>query len=55
MTIKELREEMGMSRAEFSRVLEIPYRTIEDWEKGLRTPPEYVVRLIEYRLKNEPK
>ena len=43
--------------AAFDRILsgitEIPVRTLEDWEAGRRTPPEYIPRLIEYQLKYE--
>lgn len=28
-------------------------RTIEDWEAGKRTPPEYIPRLIKYQLEYE--
>lgn len=31
----------------------IPVRTLEDWEAGRRTPPEYIPQLIEYQLKYE--
>ena len=34
MTIKEARVQVGMSRAEMSRVFEIPIRTLEDWDAG---------------------
>lgn len=46
MTIQEMREYLGVSRAEFSRRYEIPTRTLDDWEKGRRTPPPYVVELL---------
>lgn len=52
-TIKELRESAGMSRKEFSEHTGIPVRTLEDWEAGRRTPPEYIPRLIAYQLKYE--
>ena len=52
-TIKELRESTGMSRKEFSEHTGIPVRTLEDWEAGRRTPPEYIPRLIAYQLKYE--
>ena len=42
-----------MSRKEFSEHVGIPVRTLEDWEAGRRTPPEYVPRLIAYQLKYE--
>ena len=31
----------------------IPKRTIEDWESERRNPPQYLVDLIEYKLKKE--
>ena len=52
-TIKELRESTEMSRKEFSEHTGIPVRTLEDWEGGRRTPPEYIPRLIAYQLKYE--
>ena len=52
-TIKGLRESTGMSRKEFSEHTGIPVRTLEDWEAGRRTPPEYIPRLIAYQLKYE--
>ncbi len=51
--IKELRESTGMSRKEFSEHTGIPVRTLEDWEAGRRTPPEYIPRLLGYQLKYE--
>ena len=48
--IKELREQTGMNRREFSEYTMIPVRTLEDWEAGKRTPPEYVPRLLNYQL-----
>lgn len=53
MTIKEIRALTGLSRAEFGRVYHIPERTLDDWEKERRTPPPYVLELLEYRVKNE--
>ena len=51
--IRELRESIGLTRKEFSAHVGIPVRTLEDWEAGRRTPPEYIPRLIEYQLKYE--
>ena len=51
--IRELRESTGMNRKEFSEHTEIPVRTLEDWEAGRRTPPEYIPRLIAYQLAYE--
>ena len=51
--IKELRIQTGLNRKEFSEYIGIPLRTVEDWESGRRTPPEYIPRLISYQLKYE--
>ena len=53
MTINELREHSGMSRPKFAEYFGIPYRTVQDWELGNRKCPEYLLKLIEYKLKNE--
>lgn len=46
MTIKEARLKAGLTQARMSELLEIPKRTIGDWETGQRTPPIYVEKLI---------
>lgn len=53
MTIKELRESSGMTQKAFSEYFGIPKRSIENWEGGKRECPEYLLALIEYKLKNE--
>ena len=47
MTITEMRNYIGISRAEFSRRYNIPLRTLESWEAGVRTPPYYGLDLLE--------
>lgn len=44
--VKDLRALTGLSQRAFSDKYSIPRRTIEDWESGKRTPPEYVVALL---------
>lgn len=51
--IKQLRDSVKLGRKEFSEHIGIPVRTLEDWEAGRRTPPEYIPRLISYQLKYE--
>lgn len=53
-TIKEIRQSTGLSQAKFCEVLNIPKRTVQDWEQGLRKCPEYVAELIAYRVENDP-
>lgn len=48
--IRNLREQTGMNRKEFSVYTRIPVRTLEDWEAGRRTPPEYIPRLLTYQI-----
>lgn len=55
MTIKELRLLTGLSQQGFSDKYKIPKRTIEDWESAKRTPPEYVVLLLERVVKEDEK
>lgn len=51
--IRKLRESTGMNRREFCTYLEIPYRTVADWEMEKRHAPAYVGRLLEYYLRAE--
>ena len=53
MMIKELRTASGMTQQAFSDYFKIPKRTIEDWENARRKAPDYLIELIEYKLKNE--
>ena len=49
--VKELRESTGMNRKEFCDYFGIPYRTVTEWERGTRKMPDYVFRLLAYRIK----
>ncbi len=51
--MKELRESTGMNRKEFCEYFGIPYRTVTEWERGTRKMPDYVFRLLAYRIKME--
>lgn len=46
MTIKEARLAAGLSQQKMSDIMGIPKRTIENWETGQRTPPEWAERLV---------
>jgi len=47
--------EKGMNIKQFSEYFEIPYRTVQNWKSGSRKCPDYVLKLILYRLENENK
>ena len=53
MSIKDLRKQSKMTQQQFADYFGIPKRTIEDWERGVRKCNEYVIDLIEYKLKKE--
>ena len=46
----ELRRQTGMNRREFAEYFGIPYRTVQDWELGNRQMPEYLLRLMVYKV-----
>ena len=52
-TLKEVRDILDVNRTEFSRYMDIPLRTLEEWEAGRRQMPEYVLRLIAYYVKTQ--
>ena len=50
MTIHEMRIALGDTQSEFAERYNIPFRTIQNWEAGVRKPPEYVASLLESRI-----
>lgn len=53
MNFKQIREQSGMNIKQFSEYFNIPYRTVQNWDLGLRQCPDYVIELIVYKLNNE--
>lgn len=49
----ELKESTDMNWKQFSDYFGIPYRTVQDWERGNRKMPDYLLRLMEYRIHME--
>lgn len=45
-----VRNQTGMNRKDFAAWLGIPYRTMQDWERGVSQVPEYVLRLVAYKV-----
>lgn len=50
-----LRESTGMRKKEFALYYDIPIDTLNQWENGRRTPPEYVLKLISRVIELEKK
>lgn len=42
---------LGDTQSEFAARYNIPFRTIQNWETGVRTPPEYMISLLEDRIR----
>ena len=53
--IKAMRASSGMSQRQFSDYLGIPVKTIQNWEIERNRCPEYLLNLIEYKLRCEKK
>lgn len=50
-TIKDLCAEYTLTQTELAKHFDIPLRTIQNWAGGQRTPPDYVVRMMDKLLK----
>lgn len=55
VTIKELRKQTGMTQKQFADYFEIPYRTIQNWEGDINKCPEYLLKLMQYKIGKEFK
>ncbi|MDY3918649.1 MAG: helix-turn-helix domain-containing protein [Candidatus Limivivens sp.] len=53
--LMELRKSTGMNRKQFAEYFGIPYRTLQDWELGNRKMPDYLLRLMVYKVEMEQK
>lgn len=53
MNIREMRTRLGDTQSEFAMRYKIPFRTIQNWETGVRKPPEYMINLLEQRIKED--
>ena len=43
---RSARKRLGMTQRKLSEILDIPKRTIEEWEGGRRNPPDWAKKLI---------
>lgn len=53
MDIKEMRVRLGDTQSDFSRRYNIPFRTIQNWESNINTPPSYVTELLEQQVTSD--
>ena len=45
----------GMTQKAFAEYFGIPVRTLQDWQAGKRKMPDYLLRLMIYKLEIEKK
>lgn len=53
MTIKEIRALTGLSQVKFCEKYHIPLNTFARWEQGKREPPDYLVELLEFKVRED--
>ncbi len=49
MNIREMRTQLGDTQSEFAMRYNIPFRTVQNWEAGVRKPPIYIMNLLKDR------
>jgi DNA-binding transcriptional regulator YiaG len=50
VNIREMRTRLGDTQREFASRYNIPFRTVQNWESGVRKPPKYIMELLESRI-----
>ena len=53
MTVKEMLRRTGMTQDVFAGYFGVPQSLVGDWASGAAELPEYLARLMEYKLNNE--
>ncbi len=48
--IQTVRENLELTQVELSKILNIPVKTIRNWEQNIRVPSDYIVELIIDRI-----
>lgn len=53
MTIQEIRALTSLSQPQFSEKYNIPLPTLRKWEQGKREPPDYLMELLEFKVRKD--
>lgn len=53
MTIREIRALTNLSQPQFCEKYRVPLPTLRKWEQGKREPPDYVIELLEFKVKSD--
>ncbi len=51
MILRDLRKSLGDTQAEFAHRYHIPFRTIQNWETGVNTPPAYLEKMLQRQVR----
>lgn len=52
---KAARKAAGLTQEEMLAAMDIPRRTVQDWERGIKAPPTYAQRLVLEKLESMKK
>ena len=55
MTIQEIRALTNLSQPQFCEKYHIPLPTLRKWEQGKREPPDYLVELLAFKVREDLK
>jgi len=44
---------VGFTQKEFADYFDVSIRTVQNWECGRANPADYLIKLMEYKLRNE--
>lgn len=55
MTIKELREQTGLTQKQFAEKYHFTLRQVQSWEQGYRETPSCILYLLEQVIVKESK
>ncbi len=53
MTIQEIRALTSLSQSHFCEKYHIPLPTLRKWEQGKREPSDYLVELLEFKVRED--
>lgn len=53
LTFREIRTLSELTQKEFSEKYNIPQRSVENWDAGYRTPPDYLIELLTRVVKED--
>ena len=52
---EEIRNLSGLSRVAFSKKYDIPLRTLENWDAGVKPPKDYTLNLLERAVREDAR